>query len=220
MTKYTTIDPGTIYTTYTPILDRATGFALTQSLANVTQERAFTIWDGAAYHPATQDDLDIYWYDLDALGAAVIEEFRPAAIGDGMNGRPDYADPDDPGEGDGTGLGDRDSEGDDPDDPSYRASDALTLCIAALTAAQRGVFATSAPLPIIARALAAAHAELAEAERIKALALCQPVPICRWCGGFHNIQKCLDLLAEAEITPVRLQWCERERVLDYSLIAA
>jgi hypothetical protein len=35
--------------------------------------------------------------------------------------RPDYADPPDPGPGDGTGLGDRGEEGDDADDPTLKA---------------------------------------------------------------------------------------------------
>src|SRR5436190_2136483 len=78
------------------ILDRATADAFTQSLANVTHEKAFTVWDGQAYHPATQDDLDIYWYDMGALGAAIVGERGPAVIVDCTGTEPE--DDDAPGE--------------------------------------------------------------------------------------------------------------------------
>jgi len=82
---------------------REEAMIMTQHLANRAHEPAYTLFEDDGYHIATEADM-IYWPD-----AAVVEEFRPDVIG---------GDPDDPGEGDGTGLGGRDSEGDDPDIPS------------------------------------------------------------------------------------------------------
>lgn len=113
------------------------------------------------------------------------------------------------------------------EDDDTPTEDALTLCIAALTAAQRGVFGSGETRAKIALALAACHQESAALDRIKADVMRRiarkPVDVCRWCGGAHHIQRCYDLLAEAEIAPVRLAWCEREKeapAVNYSLIAA
>jgi hypothetical protein len=121
----------------------------------------------------------------------------PDVVSDAVNwsDRPDYADPPDPGPGDGTGLGDRGEEGDDPDNP-----DTLTLCIAALSAAQRGAFGDGATIGAIHRALAAAHKEKARVEQLLAAALPliiarRVAPLCANCGSAHHVQRCPEVLA-------------------------
>lgn len=196
-------------------LSRESADQLAARLAHRTHQTWYTLFDNGCYHVADAIDQSVYWPD-----AATVAEFAPDVIGAvNWSDRPDCETPIEPPPDDDPG-----SEGDIEGIPQG----ASALAIQALTKAQRGVFGDGETRVLISNALAALHAEQAMVERVIAETMGAIVArgaadVCRHCGGAHSIQKCLDLLALADIPPVRLEWCARdtERVMPpYAMMVA